>query len=124
MALNRGLNRRIARVAVVAAMFTGGLVAPAPNAFAGPTWSVVPTPNPAANSALLQGVACPATTTCVAVGYTGGAFTTAHLLTEQWNGTTWTKTARPTPGGATSAQFTAVSCPAVSSCIAVGTYST
>src|SRR3954454_16970014 len=84
MPLNTGLNRGIVRVGIVAALLAGVLVMAAPNAFAAPTWSVVPTPDPAANSAFLQGVACPATTTCVAVGYTGGAFTSAHLLTEQW----------------------------------------
>ncbi len=118
------LNRTIVRTGVVAAVLAGGLVAVAPNAFADPAWSIVPTPDPAANSAFLQDVSCPATTTCVAVGYTGGGAGPAHLLTEQWNGTIWTKTARPTPVGATFAQLSGVSCASLSSCIAVGTYST
>lgn len=111
------------RTGVVAALVASGLVLAAPNALADPAWTIVPTPDPAQNSAFLQGVSCADATTCIAVGYTGQG-PAEQLLTERWNGTAWSKKTAPTPSGTTSAQFTGVSCTSTSACIAVGNFVT
>ncbi len=88
----------------------------------GTAWSVVvpplggplpPTPSE------LQGVSCTTSTDCVAVGsVTSGAGTVP--LVEQWNGTSWTMTSVPNPGGSTNSALRSVSCSGASFCAAVG----
>ncbi|MFC6707796.1 hypothetical protein [Flexivirga alba] len=63
----------------------------------------------AVSSAGLSGVACPSTTWCMAVDRTGGTFV--------WDGTTWSVRG-VVPGDDT--RLSAVSCPAVNHCTAVG----
>lgn len=84
----------------------------------GATWTVETTPSiPRSTRALFQGVSCPTTTLCVAVGYdTHGA------LIERWNGTVWKVDAAPRVHGGSS--LNAVSCTSVSVCTAVGDTST
>ena len=84
------------------------------------SWVIQPTPNVAnVDDNDLVSVSCPGTT-CVAVGDYRLKSRDGRPLAELWDGTQWTiqHTART---GDTSSIFTAVSCPAVNDCIAVGT---
>ena len=89
----------------------------------GTSWSIMPSPNTttAANSGtLFDGVACANTANCFAVGATQLATGSQRTLVERWNGTTWSIVASPNPAGATRAELQSVSCPSISSCVAVG----
>ena len=78
----------------------------------GGSWSVVPSPDPADQSAvLLAGVSCSTVAFCVAVG--GGADGT---FIESWNGSTWSVV--PSPPG--EASLSSVSCVNATFCMAVG----
>lgn len=73
-------------------------------------------------NAYLTSVACPSTTSCVAVGYYNDS-TSALLVTG--SGTTWTATEAPLPANAQSGGYnylTSVACPSTTSCVAVGAY--
>jgi CHAP domain len=73
-------------------------------------------------NAQLTSVACPSTTSCVAVGYYNDS-TSALLVTG--SGTNWTATEAPLPADAKSgpyAYLTSVACPSTTSCVAVGGY--
>jgi hypothetical protein len=86
-------------------------------------WLPVPTPNPGGTkSGALLGISCVVANACVAVGtYTTSV--SGMTLAERWNGTSWSIVPTPNPAGASSAQFTQVSCTAATACTAVG-YST
>lgn len=94
-------------------MFTaGGTVAELWN---GTRWRLLATPDPAgAVTSSLAGISCASAAQCVAVG----AFTSdlEHPLAESWNGHRWTILAPADWTGG----LTAVSCPAISRCMAVG----
>ena len=102
---------------------------PAPTA-GSPGWTAAEAPLPAdAQSDTgeeLSGVSCPSASQCVAVGNYDvadqGGF--GLLLTD--SGGSWTAAQAPLPAnadsGAANATLSAVSCPAVSQCVAVGTY--
>lgn len=64
---------------------------------------------------VLEGVSCSSTTSCTAVGsYTESAQLAALVV--HWNGTRWSLQSAPTSDG----YFVSVSCPSISSCVAVG----
>ena len=86
----------------------------------GTSWSIMTSPNPAAAAdALLNGVSCPSTTSCYAVGsYTDFP----KQLVERWNGSTWSIVTTPSPPGTTNSSLSGVSCPSTTSCYAVGYY--
>jgi len=83
-------------------------------------WTVqaVPSPRGAAANAL-NGVACPTTTRCVAVGVatTPRAY---PLLAELWDGRSWSVQPIPTPSGSGANSLESVACPAPARCVAVG----
>jgi hypothetical protein len=86
----------------------------------GTTWAIVRSPNPSgALLAELNGVSCLNGTNCTAVGL---AFTRSgsEPLIEHWNGTTWSVVPAPSPKRAAIADLIGVSCPAATSCTAVG----
>jgi hypothetical protein len=89
----------------------------------GTAWSIVPSPN-AAGAGIngLNGVSCPSATMCVAVGgYQGASTSPAKTLVESWDGTAWSIDPSPSPGGANSSSgLRGASCPAVTTCLAVG----
>ena len=65
----------------------------------------------------LDGVSCPDSTDCMAVGSSRyGTFA------KSWNGTKWTNVHSPAPSGAIDSELSSVSCPTPSSCEAVGVY--
>ena len=87
----------------------------------GTRWSIVANPNPAfATADILTGVACASTTSCFAVGSYGlsSNFAPAQTMIEQWDGTTWSLVASPSPSDGT---LEGVTCPSTTSCFAVGT---
>jgi hypothetical protein len=89
----------------------------------GTSWSVVASPDPSGDtSPFLNGVSCPSTTSCYAVGEYSATSSTKTLV-EHWNGTSWSIVASPNPPGA-SGVLDAVSCASATSCDAVGSYST
>jgi hypothetical protein len=98
----------------------------------GVTWSI----QPIRGAPSLEGVSCPSSTVCTAVGrYEAGVppelapacapFTSPcgdMTLAERWNGRRWSIQATPRPPGATSSGLGAVSCATTTACIAVGSY--
>jgi hypothetical protein len=92
----------------------------------GTTWSVQSAVHPAsATESLLQGVACPAAATCVAVGSYVDASSVQHALAQTWAAGTWTQKTVADPAGGTDPSLSDVSCfstPTIG-CDAVGGYS-
>lgn len=88
----------------------------------GINWSIRTTVNkPGAQSTYLSGVACTATPSCAAVGYTTTSKGVQQTLAVTWDGTAWTLRTTPSPSS-TAATFHSVSCTAPSACTAVGNY--
>jgi hypothetical protein len=81
----------------------------------GTTWSVetIPVPEGVPGNEF-QGVSCPSTTFCVAVG----SGSTGATLTESWNGKSWSIQKSPSP--AKTALLKRVSCGSSTMCVAVG----
>ncbi len=88
----------------------------------GATWSLQSAQSPVgASESFLQGVSCVSATTCVAVGASAGPDGNNRILTESWDGATWTVRPAPTPAGSDRyAALRDVSCVTASTCIAVG----
>jgi hypothetical protein len=85
-------------------------------------WGVQATPNPGA-FVDLAGVSCPSRTDCSAVGFDFNFNTsTQESFAMQWNGTSWTLQATPSPPGASDTLLFGVSCTSANACTAVGTY--
>lgn len=92
--------------------------------FNGARWTLQSIPFPAGASYVrLQGVSCPSSKVCVAVGTvgnrspsSGGEFT----LADRWNGTKWIQLSSVNAPGAIYRGFEAVSCPTSAYCLAVG----
>lgn len=86
----------------------------------GQSWAILSTANPGrtepAGGDFLQGVSCPSTTSCFAVGYYYGASGVTPLI-EHWDGSGWVVQPSPSPVGA---ELRDVACPSASSCFAVG----
>jgi hypothetical protein len=73
----------------------------------------------------LRSIACPSATSCVAVGYYVDASGNYLGLVETLSGTTWTATEAPVPANAAAnpgVGLGPVTCVAVSSCVAIGSY--
>ena len=65
----------------------------------GKKWAIVPSPNPSgASGSWLYGIDGTSATDVWAVGYWSEGLTTSTLA-EHWNGTSWTITSSPSPGG-------------------------
>jgi hypothetical protein len=84
-------------------------------------WSVVSSPNPEVNN-YSNGVACPSSTDCEAVGDYYNSSSVQVTLAEGWNGTTWALQTIPNPSGATDSSLDGVACPSSTDCEAVGDY--
>ena len=94
------------------------------NTGTGRGWESIHSPNPRGFSfATLNGVSCPSTTSCFAVGEYAylGAYKT---LVERWNGSSWAIV--PSPNPAATQDYTSglhgVACPSAASCVAVGNF--
>jgi len=96
------------------------IVVPLAETWNGGRWrAITPAAVPRARVSQLIGVSCPRPNTCTAVGSYLTA-TAGAALAERWNGRSWhiQATAGNAPSGGV---LSAVSCPAVRTCIAVGT---
>ena len=87
----------------------------------GSTWVVQPTPNPTNTSDIeLEGVACPSTTHCTAVGLYINGSSAYVTLAEAWNGITWAIQSTPNPSGVAGSLLFAVACRSTTMCTAGG----
>lgn len=89
------------------------------------TWTPVEATLPSDGSSVnqgasLNGVSCPGVSSCVAVGYYGNGSNPSGLI-ETLSAGAWVPTSASLPASATGVQLTAVACPAMGSCVAVGT---
>ena len=83
----------------------------------GPSWAIQTSP-PVTGQ--LNGVSCPSTNLCVAVGLeTTGATDKEEMLIEKWNGSSWATESAPSPTGS-EIDLNGVSCSSTKSCVAVG----
>jgi hypothetical protein len=89
----------------------------------GTSWSVEQVVLPTnATFAFMDAVSCPAANFCIALGgYLAGKQPFIPIA-EQWNGKGWAMQNIPGPPRKTFATFSALSCPSVRSCVAVGSY--
>jgi IPT/TIG domain len=86
-------------------------------------WNQQSTPNlPEAATAILEGVSCPSSTSCTAVGFNTSSGGVQTALIESWNGENWSLGSAAIPTGGASLGFNGVSCTAASACTAVGGY--
>ncbi len=101
----------------------GSVTTPLTETWNGKQWSLHPAPAPtgATGSGLLA-VACSAESACEAVGEYTVAGGKVLSLAESWDGTRWALQQVPGPAGATGSKLLGVSCPAPTSCVAVGGY--
>jgi len=90
----------------------------------GKAWSVVASPSPTIGSgASLLAVSCTSTSNCLAAGeYAEGGAGRSGLLTEHWNGKSWSLLASHPPSRAYS-WLSGVSCATTTSCMATGYFS-
>jgi hypothetical protein len=87
----------------------------------GTGWTLLAPPTPRATTASgLNAVACPATTTCVAVGYSDATSGSTQTLAEIWTGRALKIQRSPNLRGPTDSRLTALSCSAPDACVAVG----
>lgn len=106
----------------VGSSFNGTANVTLAEAWNGTRWSIMPTPNvTGAQASILSAVSCPASGHCTAVGYYVTSAITGTLA-QTWNGHAWSIGKTPNPAGSTNTTLSAVSCPAVSTCVAVGGY--
>jgi hypothetical protein len=84
----------------------------------GSSWDIESTPNPSTSNNEFNGVSCPSTSVCTAVGEY--ELEKEVTLAERWDGSSWSL--QPTPTGAHSSTLIGVSCASTSVCTAVGTY--
>jgi hypothetical protein len=90
----------------------------------GAIWASQHQPNPSGqDDNTTSAVSCSSASACTTAGswVNGGGQTV--MLTEHWNGTTWTQQKTPSPAGSPDAFLDGVSCPASAACEAVGAWS-
>ena len=100
---------------------TALVTAPLAEEWTGGSWTALTVPDPGAAGDLveLNSVSCISATNCMAVGDDQNAAVTADAtVAAQWNGTTWTIVAAPSP--ATFSALLSVSCTSATFCSAVG----
>jgi hypothetical protein len=111
-------HRSVAVSAVVLAV--GSLLLVSAPSYAATAWSLQSTASQA-GGAVFNGVSCPSTTSCTAVGYYVPSNGDATLA-ESWDGTAWAVQTTPNPTGALGSRLSAVSCVTTTACTAVGSY--
>lgn len=85
----------------------------------GTNWRVRATPMLTGARPHLAAVSCTSPVRCTAVGGHLSAAGLGFVLAESWNGTSWSRSPIPSPSAAFNDLY-GVSCPAASSCVAVG----
>jgi hypothetical protein len=86
----------------------------------GSSWSVVTSPNAAAQSSVLSDVACASATGCMAVGVALPVASRSKTLIERWSGATWSVLYSPNGAGSILATLNGVACTSATNCFAVG----
>ena len=100
----------------------GGPTRPLAERWNGSTWTLQSVTGPTGMAAL-SGVSCTSVTVCTAVGdWAPSDLASIMTLAERWNGTTWTVQSTPNPPSYSLAGLSGVSCPAATTCTAVGHY--
>lgn len=105
----------------------GGVNVPLAQTWNGSTWKILRTPDPGPNAAL-NAVACVHRAGCMAVGNYADTRGHGHNLAMRWNGHRWTVFTPPGGFGYGSGLInglsgaTAISCPRLTACVAVGGY--
>jgi hypothetical protein len=87
----------------------------------GSVWTIDPTPNPSGifpGEAGFDGVSCPTSSFCEAVGLDDQTNELNGVVAETWDGTSWSLQSIPDPSGST--ELRSVSCVAATACEAVG----
>jgi hypothetical protein len=85
----------------------------------GGAWAIQSVPHPVGSAADdFLGVACPAATSCTAVGTSAAFGGVLSTLVDHWNGSAWALQSTPNPAGG--GEFSGVACPSTASCFAVG----
>jgi len=106
-------------------VLSGGTPVPLAEFWDGTNWTPQNAQNPpGATRGFLTDVSCTTATACTAVGFYDDAQGNELPLAERWDGTNWTIQQAQNPPGTTTAQLTSVSCPAATTCVAVGTFLT
>lgn len=91
--------------------------------WSGGKWSIQRTLYPDhATGVEFAGVSCASRSACTAVGFFGDPNGLDEPLAERWNGTHWVIQKTPSPSGAMGSTLAAVSCPATTTCTAVGSF--
>lgn len=89
----------------------------------GSSWALKPARLPVGSqSARLNAVSCPTSSSCTAVGQSQKEDAPLLALAEQWNGSSWSLHAPPAPSGSVESWLVSASCTTATSCIAVGQY--
>jgi hypothetical protein len=101
------------------------LVGPMVSTAHGASWhlqTVPPAPTQSQGSGQLNGVSCPSSRTCVAVGELGAVedLGPGTTLGELWNGSSWKQQSTPNVRGQYAQELEGVSCRSVTACTAVG----
>jgi hypothetical protein len=100
---------------------SSGAFVPLGERWNGTAWHAQPASNPArASINRLNGVSCPASSDCTAVGQ-GNGDGTPFALGERWRDGRWRLENVPSPIGAAENQLNGIACPATDACVAVGT---
>jgi hypothetical protein len=117
----RLLGVRRLRTASIAVAVLAALLLSGPGAMAaGPSWSVVSSPNPATPAAL-SGVSCTSSSFCLGVGVYGKAGA-ERTFGERWNGGSTSLVTAAPAAGYTETELNGISCVSTSFCVAVGRY--
>ncbi len=99
---------------------TTGVRRPLVEHWNGGAWTLQTAASPSQNLSQFDGVACPSTTRCVAVGWSQKNFyESASIVVEQWDGTTWKLQSVPTNGFDAGA-LAGVTCESAGDCNAAG----
>ena len=100
-----------------------GMGGPLAEKWNGTAWQTVAVKLPAgATGGALGRISCVSATHCVAVGFFDkGGPANQFALADTWNGSSWTPSQPPAPGGA-STSLSGVSCKSATACVAVGAY--
>jgi hypothetical protein len=84
-------------------------------------WSAKQLPNPpGATNAFLAGVACPSSSSCLAVGAYGKSNSEFFSLVEHWNGSAWSIEPEAGARSPIASRLLGISCPSAATCFAVG----
>jgi hypothetical protein len=86
-------------------------------------WSAQSVPAAVGSEMVLGGVSCPSPSDCFAVGFQASSGGRRFLL-DQFSAGRWTNVGLPGPAGSTTSELDGVSCPSVTFCMAVGSYTT